>query len=136
LPTIAEDLGVITDGVIDLMEHCGFPGMKILQFAFDSGDPNDYVPHNYDPHSVTYTGTHDNDTIIGWASTASPQDREYAFNYLNHPGGGTDQLGIHTRRPQHRKRHRHHSDAGCTWSRSGLPDESARHDRWQLEMAP
>jgi 4-alpha-glucanotransferase len=83
LPTIAEDLGVITDGVIDLMEHCGFPGMKILQFAFDSGDPNDYVPHNYDPHSVTYTGTHDNDTIIGWASTASPQDREYAFNYLN-----------------------------------------------------
>jgi 4-alpha-glucanotransferase len=83
LPVIAEDLGVITDTVVELMDHCGFPGMKILQFAFDSGDPNDYIPHNYDAHSVTYTGTHDNDTIVGWAGSASAEDREYAFRYLD-----------------------------------------------------
>jgi 4-alpha-glucanotransferase len=83
LPIIAEDLGVITPAVVKLMDHCGFPGMKILQFAFDSGDPNDYIPHNYDAHSVTYTGTHDNDTILGWAASASAEDRDFALEYLN-----------------------------------------------------
>ncbi len=66
LPAIVEDLGVITPDVIEIRDHFGFPGMKVLQFAF-GGDPNDqYLPHNYDRNCVVYTGTHDNDTVVGW----------------------------------------------------------------------
>lgn len=83
LPIIAEDLGVITDEVVALMDHCGFPGMKILQFAFDSGDSNDYLPHNFDPHSVVYTGTHDNNTVQGWFRGASAHDRSLALAYIH-----------------------------------------------------
>ena len=62
LPIIAEDLGTMTQGVIDLREGTGFPGMKILGFAFDSQEENDYLPHTYTKNCVVYTGTHDNDT--------------------------------------------------------------------------
>ena len=62
------------------------PGMKILQFAFDSGDTNEYLPHTFDSHSVVYTGTHDNDTVHGWYAGASPGDREHARAYLNSSG--------------------------------------------------
>jgi len=86
VPIIAEDLGVITPAVVELMDHCGFPGMKILQFAFDSGDTNEYLPHTFDSHSVVYTGTHDNDTVHGWYAGASPGDREHARAYLNSSG--------------------------------------------------
>ncbi len=66
LPLIVEDLGVITPDVEELRDSNGFPGMKILQFAF-GGDPNDqYLPHNYPRNCVAYTGTHDNDTVVGW----------------------------------------------------------------------
>ncbi len=66
LPIIAEDLGIITPDVEALREEFGFPGMKILQFAFDSGPDNPYLPQNHIPGCVVYTGTHDNDTTLGW----------------------------------------------------------------------
>lgn len=66
LPVIAEDLGVITPEVEKLRRQYGFPGMKILQFAFDSGPDNPYLPENYQPDFVVYTGTHDNNTTLGW----------------------------------------------------------------------
>ena len=83
LPIIAEDLGLMTQGVIDLREATGFPGMKILGFAFDSGEENDYLPHTYTKNCVVYTGTHDNDTLVGWFQKAKEEDREFARNYLN-----------------------------------------------------
>ncbi len=66
LPIIAEDLGIITPEVEQLRDDFGFPGMKILQFAFDSGQDNPYLPANHTDNSVVYTGTHDNDTTLGW----------------------------------------------------------------------
>ena len=63
---IAEDLGFLTDSVKQLQKETGYPGMKILQFAFDSREDSDYLPHNYDKNCVVYTGTHDNNTIYGW----------------------------------------------------------------------
>ena len=83
LPIIAEDLGLMTQGVIDLRETTGFPGMKILGFAFDSGEENDYLPHTYTKNCVVYTGTHDNDTLIGWFQKAKEEDRQFARDYLN-----------------------------------------------------
>jgi 4-alpha-glucanotransferase len=83
LPIIAEDLGLMTQGVIDLREVTGFPGMKILGFAFDSGEENDYLPHTYTKNCVVYTGTHDNDTLIGWFQKAKEEDRQFARDYLN-----------------------------------------------------
>ena len=66
LSIIAEDLGVIDDGVVELRDFCGFPSMKIMMFAFDGNEDNAYLPHNIDEHSVVYTGTHDNDTALGF----------------------------------------------------------------------
>ena len=83
LPIIAEDLGLMTQGVIDLREATGFPGMKILGFAFDSGEENDYLPHTYTKNCVVYTGTNDNDTLIGWFQKAKEEDRQFARDYLN-----------------------------------------------------
>jgi 4-alpha-glucanotransferase len=80
---IAEDLGFLTDGVRELMVHSGFPGMKVLQFAFDSRDANGgYLPHTYTKNCVVYTGTHDNDTSLGWTETAPPEDVALAMEYL------------------------------------------------------
>lgn len=82
LPFIAEDLGVITEEVEALRDDFKLPGMKILQFAFDSGEENDFRPHNYIKNSVVYTGTHDNDTLLGWLSTATKEDKQFALDYL------------------------------------------------------
>ena len=82
---IAEDLGFMTDSVRQLVKDSGFPGMKVLEFAFDSrdsGSASDYLPHNYPEHSVVYTGTHDNETIIGWFDTICAEDRVLARNYI------------------------------------------------------
>ncbi|WP_456424539.1 4-alpha-glucanotransferase [Rhodocaloribacter sp.] len=77
LPVIAENLGVITDDVVELMETFDFPGMAILQFAFDDDADAEFLPHNYERHLVAYTGTHDNDTVLGWwTNTQSTQDAE------------------------------------------------------------
>ena len=83
VPIIAEDLGLMTPGVIELLKQSGYPGMKILEFAFDSRQDNDYLPHNYTNNSVCYTGTHDNDTIMGWFKTAKRKDKEFAIGYCN-----------------------------------------------------
>lgn len=83
LPIIAEDLGLMTQEVIDLREATTFPGMKILGFAFDSGEENDYLPHTYNKNCVVYTGTHDNDTIVGWYNNAKEEDKFFAREYLN-----------------------------------------------------
>ncbi len=82
---IAEDLGYVTDSVRRLVQESGFPGMKVLEFAFDSrdtGSANDYLPHNYIENSVAYTGTHDNETIVGWFDSITEEERELARNYL------------------------------------------------------
>jgi 4-alpha-glucanotransferase len=82
LPIIAEDLGVITPDVDALRKKFGFPGMRILQFAF-AGDATDrFLPHNHEPDTVVYTGTHDNDTVAGWWATATDHERHYARGYL------------------------------------------------------
>lgn len=79
---IAEDLGYIDEGVINLLKETGFPGMKVLQFAFDSRENSDYLPHNYEKNCVVYVGTHDNDTIKGWFENADKADVEFAKKYL------------------------------------------------------
>lgn len=82
LPIIAEDLGYLTESVIQLREETGYPGMKVLQFAFDAREESDYLPHHYDKNCIVYTGTHDNDTVNGWLKTANPTDVQYAIRYL------------------------------------------------------
>ncbi|MEO9101910.1 MAG: 4-alpha-glucanotransferase, partial [Burkholderiaceae bacterium] len=82
LPIIAEDLGLITPDVIELRDACGFPGMKVLHFAFGGDGNNEYLPHQYPPQSVVYTGTHDNDTTLGWWAAASERERRFARAYL------------------------------------------------------
>ena len=83
LPLIAEDLGFLTKEVLDLRDASGYPGMKVLEFAFDSREPSDYLPHNYKENSVCYTGTHDNMTMRQWFDTASPDAVQYATEYMN-----------------------------------------------------
>lgn len=82
-PIIAEDLGYLTDSVRQLVKDTGYPGMKVLQFAFDSREESDYLPHNYEHNCVVYTGTHDNNTILGWLDEMAPEDRLLAERYLN-----------------------------------------------------
>ncbi len=82
LPIIAEDLGVITAEVEQLRDRFGLPGMKILQFAFDSGPDNPYLPHNHLPKSVVYTGTHDNNTSLGWWQELSAEGQNQVRDYL------------------------------------------------------
>ncbi len=79
---IAEDLGFLTDEVRHMLEATGFPGMKVLQFAFDTRDGGDYLPHTYPTNSVAYVGTHDNETITGWLGAANKDDIKAAIRYL------------------------------------------------------
>jgi len=83
LPLIAEDLGIITKGVTSLRSYFDFPGMKVLQFAFDSCKDNEHLPHNYVPNSVVYTGTHDNNTTLGWYRDLDESSKKYLKKYLN-----------------------------------------------------
>lgn len=80
---IAEDLGYVTDSVKQLLADTGYPGMKLIEFAFDSREGGDYMPYNYTKNCVVYTGTHDNDTLQGWYKAISEEDREYTIEYLN-----------------------------------------------------
>lgn len=79
---IAEDLGFLTPSVLKLVKKTGYPGMKILQFAFDSREENDYLPYNYPKNCVVYTGTHDNDTVEGWISAVSRKDLAFTKKFL------------------------------------------------------
>jgi 4-alpha-glucanotransferase len=90
LPILAEDLGVITPEVEALRDHYDFPGMKVLQFAFGSDNANPFLPFNHDRNFVVYTGTHDNDTTIGWFNSTEGYERDRVLRYL----GGISSLGI------------------------------------------
>lgn len=84
VPIIAEDLGVMSDDVARIMDMFNLPGMKVLQFAFDSGDDNPYLPHNYSENCVVYTGTHDNNTTRGWfVQNATDHERSHLSAYVN-----------------------------------------------------
>lgn len=82
LPLIAEDLGFLTQEVLDLRDAGGWPGMKVLQFAFDPKEPSDYLPHTYVRNSVCYTGTHDNMTMRQWFETAAAEEIAFAAQYM------------------------------------------------------
>lgn len=83
LNIIVEDLGFLTPSVLKLVADSGFPGMKVVQFAFDSREGSNYLPHTYPTNCVVYTGTHDNDTIMGWMKTAPKASVKFAKEYLN-----------------------------------------------------
>jgi len=91
LPVLAEDLGTITPEVETLRDQFEFPGMKIVQFAFGSDLANPYLPFNYERNCVVYTGTHDNDTTVGWFSQLLSHEQEAVLRYL----GCTSAEGIH-----------------------------------------
>jgi 4-alpha-glucanotransferase len=89
LPFIAEDLGLITEEVHALRERLGIPGMKVLQFGFGDPGAHIYLPQNFEPNCVVYTGTHDNDTTVGWwQSSASKEEKCFAANYFGEPADG------------------------------------------------
>ena len=83
LEFIAEDLGEPSPTVTKLLKDSGWPGMKVLEFAFDSGEPNDYQPHNYTNNCICYTGTHDNETTLAWYMQLGRKDRAFAKKYMN-----------------------------------------------------
>jgi 4-alpha-glucanotransferase len=85
LPLVAEDLGIITQEVRDLRRKYGLPGMSVLQFAFDHFDDNPHKPANITPDSIVYTGTHDNDTCVGWFSQLEPHEKDFVFEVLGVP---------------------------------------------------
>ena len=87
LPLIAEDLGLITPEVITLRDRYNFPGMKILQFAFGGERNSLFLPHTFDSNCVVYTGTHDNETVVGWFDNASDDEKKHVLSYLNVDGG-------------------------------------------------
>ena len=82
LAVIAEYLGYLTDDVRELLAESGFPGMKVLQFAFDAREPSNYLPHTYTENCVCYAGTHDNTTTLSWFKEAAPEDVSFAIRYL------------------------------------------------------
>ena len=89
LPLVAEDLGIITPEVEALRDAHDLPGMKVLHFAFGGGADNLYLPHNHILNSVVYTGTHDNNTTLGWFQELDEQTRAHVFDYL---GSGPEQM--------------------------------------------
>ncbi|MFQ5593324.1 MAG: 4-alpha-glucanotransferase [Anaerolineae bacterium] len=86
LPIIAEDLGVITPEVEEMRAEFGFPGMKVLQFAFDTDSTNEFLPHNYERNCAVYTGTHDNDTTCGWFESRPAKEQSFVLKYLGSDG--------------------------------------------------
>lgn len=92
LNIIAEDLGFLTPSVLELVEKTGFPGMKVLQFAFDSREQGNYLPMYYPHNCVVYTGTHDNDTIRGWYEVLAEADKEYSVEYMNNAASPEDEI--------------------------------------------
>lgn len=90
LPVIAEDLGTITPDVVKLRQSLGFPGMRVLQFAFDGDPDNLYLPYNYERDTVVYTGTHDNDTLLGWFAGLSEEEKRRVTDYI-----GREDISVH-----------------------------------------
>lgn len=92
LDVIAEDLGYLTEDVHQMVRESGFPGMKVLEFAFDSGVDNLYLPHNHSKNCVVYTGTHDNDTVLGWYDHLNEGTRHFLRAYMNNEGSPREKL--------------------------------------------
>ncbi len=86
LPIIAEDLGLVTPAVEALRDQFQLPGMRILHFAFGDGPQNRFLPHNYEPNTLVYTGTHDNNTSVGWYQTTSENEKDHVRRYLGRDG--------------------------------------------------
>ena len=137
LPFIAEDLGIITPDVRALLDQFHIPGTRVLQFAFNGDPDNPYLPHNYSPNCVVYTGTHDNNTTRGWFEELPDGQRQNLWNYLKRPGGterrgrsGADAPGMVVRRG---------AGAGSSPGRaqfgSGRPNERTRSCRRKLALA-
>lgn len=89
---IAEDLGFLTPSVIKLLSDTGYTGMKIIEFAFDSREESDYLPYNYNKNSVVYTGTHDNDTLVGWYNKLDNDDKNLTFRYLSNYNSNKEEI--------------------------------------------
>lgn len=83
---IAEDLGFMTESVKQLLKESGYPGMKVLEFAFTPGEDSDYLPHNYDRNSVVYTGTHDNETLVQWYRGQNRKTKNFILEYMDKKG--------------------------------------------------
>lgn len=92
VPIIAEDLGYVTDTVVKLVRDTGYPGMKVLEFAFDSREAGDYMPYNYTANSVVYTGTHDNQTLAAWYEEMADEDRLLARDFLDLEGKSREEI--------------------------------------------
>lgn len=90
-PLIAEDLGYLTPEVFELLHATGFPGLKVLHFAFTPDGESIYLPHRYEKNCVVYTGTHDNDTTLGWYQSLGEDERNFLDAYL----GGVNEERIH-----------------------------------------
>ena len=96
-PIIAEDLGYMTSTVKQLVRDSGYPGMKVLEFAFDSrdsSDASDYLPHNYTRNCVVYTGTHDNETLLGWLGSISSEEKQNVRDYLDRQDASNRELAL------------------------------------------
>lgn len=96
-PIIAEDLGYMTPTVKQLVRDSGYPGMKVLEFAFDSrdsSDASDYLPHNYERNCVVYTGTHDNETLLGWLGSISKEEKQNVRDYMNRQDDSNRELSL------------------------------------------
>lgn len=90
VPIIAEDLGIITDEVRALLAESGYPGMKVLEFAFTAGQESDYMPHNFNKNCICYAGTHDNNTLAGWIEEMSKEDYDYLLKYTRTKRGANE----------------------------------------------
>ncbi len=96
LPIVAEDLGEFGEDVVQLLHDSGFPGMRVVQFGFDSNGESIHLPHNFPKKSVAYIGTHDNNTLLGWLYAASDQDRRYALDYCGFHGDNWGEGGFYS----------------------------------------
>lgn len=96
-PIIAEDLGVFGEDVVKLLEDTNFPGMKVVQFGFDPHSDSSHAPHNAVPNSISYVGTHDNNTILGWLWEASEEERKYALDYIGFEGDNWGDGGYYSK---------------------------------------
>ena len=138
-PVIAEDLGYLTDSVRRLVADCGFPGMKVLEFAFDSRDASsaEYLPYRYTPNCVVYTGTHDNETVAGWYQSIRPEERRAVCRYLKpRPRrGGAAALGPAVRGDGLGGQMVHPAHAGLPGPGQPRPHEPPLHAGRQLALA-
>ena len=135
---IAEDLGYMSETVRQLVRDSGFPGMKVLEFAFDSrdtGSASDYLPHNYPVNSVAYTGTHDNETLVSWYQTVTDAERAMVRDYLYDYATPEEQLYKSMIALILRSGGLHRSHAGLAGAGQLCPHQQALHRGPELALA-